>query len=424
VEAIRKHDPESDVTIISNENYPLYSRCLLSYFLADSIDETGLLFRSRDFHQEMGVKVILGRKVLSVNPADQQVVCNDGTKLNYDKLLIATGSSPMIPSNINKDINGVFVLRNIANAKAIKKRINAANNAVVLGGGLVGLKAAFALNKQGLNVTVVEYSNHVLPQIVDSKAAQIILEKLCENGIKLLTKTVITEIESKVGKLVAVKVDDCLYSKSETTERVIPCDILVVAGGVEPNMELIDDTGIERNWGIVTNANMQTSVDTIYAAGDVAETSDIATKQRSVNALWTCAVQQGKIAGLNMTGHQRKYDGSVSLNSINFPGVDVISFGVVRPNEEAGYEVLVDNRSQYGVYKKLVLKDNIIKGMILVNRIDNAGVLLSLLGRKINTANFKDELISDTFSYAKVLGSRGRDELLRYWSAARTVRSY
>lgn len=421
LESIRQCDQQGSITVVSDENTPAYSRCLLSYFLADSVDETGLLFRPHDFHQERRAEAILGRRVETIDPASQQVVCDDGAVLDYDKLLIATGSSPKFPGNISEKINGIFALRTIADAKAIKSRIGTTQNAVVLGGGLVGLKAAFALKKCGLRVSVVVRSPHVLSQMIDFDAAQIVMDRLRGSGIEALTGTDVTGVETKKEKLVAVRLHGETQPESKSTEKVLPCDMLIAAKGVKANMGLIGDTGIECNWGIVTNPRMQTSTENIYAAGDVAETFDMATEESSVNALWTCAVQQGKIAGFNMAGRERKYDGSLSMNSINFAGVDLISFGLVRPREDAGYEVLVDSLPESGVYKKLVLKGNRIKGLILVNKIDSAGVLLSLLGRKIDVTDYKDELLSDRFSYAQVLGHEGAEELFRYTNAAHGV---
>jgi NAD(P)H-nitrite reductase large subunit len=183
-------------------------------------------------------------------------------------------------------------------------------------------------------------------------------------------------------------------------------------------MDLIADTDVATNWGIITNSRMQTNVENIYAAGDVAETFDIATEQHTVNALWTCAIQQGKAAGYKMVGIDREYDGSVGMNSINFPGVDLISFGVVRAKPGDGYEVLVENHPHLGVYKKAVLKDNRIKGLVLVNSIDNAGILLSLLGRKVDISDIKHEILSDKFNYAKLMASRGGEEFDRYRTAS------
>lgn len=419
LESIRTHDRQSSVTVISDEDYPTYSRCLLSYFLAGKIAERGLRFRPDDFYKKMGAEIILGQRVESVEPEKQRIVCQDNTKIDYDQLLIATGGTPKVPANISTETDGIFVLRTVADAMGIQNRIKPRGNAVVLGGGLVGMKVAFALNHRGMHVTVVVRSPHVLSQMIDSQAALIVMSRLREYGIDVLTGSDVTEVQDLNGEVTGVHIDQ---GSEPSDPQEAPCDVLVVAKGVAPNMGLAEETPVERNLAIVTNASMQTTCENIYAAGDVAETFDIATEQSAVNALWTCAMQQGKFAGLNMAGENRQYDGSVGMNSINFPGVDLISFGVIRPQDEEEYEVLADSRPEMGVYKKLVLKDDRIKGLILVNRIDHAGILLSLLGRKANVADLKGELLSDRFNYARVLASGGHEEMLRYWSAGCAVR--
>ncbi len=419
LEAIRRCDHESSVTIVSDENYPLYSRCLLSYFVADKIEERRLQFRPPDFHREMGAELIAGKKVASVDPARQQVACSDGTRLDYDRLLIATGGSSRIPPGIPADLEGVFVFRSIADARAIREKIAGARHAVVLGGGLIGMKAAFALAHRGLQVSVVVRSSHVLSRMLDAEAAQIVMAQLIENGINVQTGADVSGIETKDNKITGVTIEGVSTKESKR----LPCDLLIAAKGVEPNKELVSGTGIETKSGIVTNSKMKTGIENIFAAGDVAETFDIATERRDVNALWTCAIQQGRIAGLNMAGREQDYDGSIGMNSINFPGADLISFGVVRPTRDAGYEVMVDNRPQAGIYRKIVLKDDRIKGLILVNHIDNAGVYLSLLGRKMDVSGFKDDLLSNHFNYAQVLGHSGHEEWKRFWNAGHAVRS-
>lgn len=416
LEAIRKVDPESPVTMVSDEDYPCYSRCLLSYFLAGKITEDRLRFRPADFHRDMGAELILGRRATGVDASKNQVELDDGRRLDYDQLLVATGGAPKMPAQLPTGLPGVFVLRTIADATAILKKLASAEHAVVLGGGLVGMKAAFALAQRGLHVTVVVRSRHVLSQMIDAGAAVIVMERLRENGIEVLTGTDVTAVEEREGKPASVRIE-----AEGAKARTLPCDLLIAAKGVAPNMGLVGGAGVERRSGIVTDARMRTSVDNIYAAGDVAETFDIATGEHSVNALWTCAAQQGKIAGLNMAGQTREYDGSMGMNAINFPGVDLISFGVVRPAKDAGYEVLADNRPAAGIYRKLVLKDRRIKGLVLVNRIDNAGVYLSLLSRKVDVSGFQDELLGERFTYAQVLGHGGRDEWLRYLNAGHVV---
>jgi nitrite reductase (NADH) large subunit len=418
LEAIRHIDPDSPITVISRENEPVYSRCLLSYYLADTLTREELLFRPSDFFRKLKAEIVLGQTAVSVDPNRKSVLCEDGTVYGYDKLLIATGSTAKIPDHLDAAIEGVSVLRTLADAVTIKERIERARHAVVLGGGLVGLKAAFGLRKAGLDVSVVVRSGHVLSQMIDKGGAEIVQKILVQNGIRPLTGSDVTKVISKAGSVETVEMEGGAEGK-----LIQPCDILVVAKGVRSNTRLIEGTAIEKEWGIITDSNMSTSVTDIYAAGDVAETFDIALERRSGNALWTCAVQQGRIAGFNMAGVERHYDGSVSMNSINFPGVDLISFGVVRPEMNAGYEVIVDSRPESNIYKKIVLKENRIKGLILINRIDQAGVLLSLLGRKVDISDLKSVLLSDRFSYADVLRSGGDRELSRYLNAGQPVRS-
>jgi len=408
IEAIRRADREGAITVVSDEESRPYSRCLLSYAISGRLDEGALRYRPDSFFEDMKVDALLGRKVVSVEPTDRQVVLDDGLKLEFDALLMATGASPSVPSEIPAGLDGVLVLRTLADARLIIERIPAARRAVVLGGGLVGMKAAFALAKRGLAVTVIVRSRHVLSQMIDPDAAQIVMTRLRENGIETLVECDIEGVDSREGRIAGVRAGD----------RDIPCDFLVAAKGVQPNMAPVAGTTVLTRRGVVTNERMETSVPGIYAAGDVAETLDVATGRTAVNALWTCAVQQGKVAGANMAGLERVYDGSLAMNSINFPGADLISFGLVRPRPDDGCEIMTDSRPLAGVYKKLVLKDGLLKGIILVNRIDNAGVLLSLLGRRLDISSYAHELLSDHFSYARVLGAGGPAEFRRYMTGA------
>ncbi|OVE79777.1 hypothetical protein BVY01_01540 [bacterium I07] len=407
-EAFRKHDRVSEVTVVSDESFPVYSRCMLSYFLSNRIDESRLLFRPPDFHKDLNIQTVLGERIETVDTDRQQAVSRSDKVFDFDQLLIATGSSPKIPDSIPFDTKGVFVLRTLEDACGIKSYTDKTRNAIILGGGLVGMKAAFALQKRGLHVTVVVRSPHVLSQMIDYEAAQIVMERLAQNGIEVHTGSDIVGVKTRDGKLNSVRLN---------VELDLPCEMLIVAKGVQSNMGLIRDTAIEQHWGIMTDSTMRTSIENVYAAGDVAETMDIATGERSVNALWTCAIQQGRIAGLNMAGQAKQYDGSVGLNSINFPGVDLISFGVVKVKENSDYETVNVSRPETGIYKKLILKEGKIKGLILVNAIDNAGILLSLLSRKVDVNEFKEELLGDQFGYGKLIGHLGQDAVKQYREA-------
>lgn len=409
IESIRTHDHKSKIVQLSDEAHPLYSRCLLSYYLGGSIDREKLLYRSDDFHREMNVTLHAGSgsRAVEMDTAAQKVTCADGRTFDYDRVLIATGASAKLPDNIPGGIDGVFVLRNLDDVEAIKAHLKNAKRAVVYGGGLIGIKAATALSACGLKTTIVIRSNRVLSQMIDTDAGKIISKQLEQNNIDVLHGTDISEIGTGDNRLVGV----------ETGEgRVIDSDLLVVAKGVTPNAGVIQSTGIEADWGIKTNSYMQTSDDHVFAAGDVAEAYDIALEAHTVNALWTCAVQQGRIAGLNMVDRNAAYNGAVGMNSLNVCDVSLMSFGITSPKEGSSFRTLVLNRPERNIYKKIVIdKDNHVKGIILVGKTNNAGVLLSLIQRKVDVSVFEDELLSDRFNLGTLLKHGGISELERYY---------
>jgi nitrite reductase (NADH) large subunit len=354
----------------------------------------------------MGVELKPGRCVTEVDPAKQQVLCADGSRLPFDKLLISTGSSAKVPDTIPKDLRGVFVLRTLADAERIKQRVPQAKSAVVLGGGLVGMRAADALRRCGLKVCVVVGSNHVLSQMIDCDAARIIGKRLQENGIEVRTGRDVLEVLHRKKEVVGV-----------TTHHgeVLDCEILVVAKSVRPNTNLVHQTDIRTRWGIQTNASMQTNHGNIFAAGDVAETFDITTEEYTTNALWTCAVQQGKVAGENIAGKQTQYAGSVGMNALNFWDIPLISFGITTPKSEAPYTVVTYSRPERNIYKKAVIGNNRIKGLILVGGIANAGVLFSLIQNRIDVSSFKNELLNDQFNFGKVIHHGSKSVLEKYY---------
>lgn len=407
IEAIRKYDQKSSIIQLSDESYPLYSRCLITYYLAGTINKEGLLYRKPDFHKKANVSLNLGKCVVEVDPNRQKVICDDRSSHDYDKLLIATGSSAKIPTNIPKNIDGILVLRTIAHGEAVKKKIQQAKNAVILGGGLIGMRAAYALNKCGLKVTVIVRSNHILSQMIDYHAAQIVKKKVLESGVEMIEQADVLEILCKDNKLVSIKTDK---------GQIIDCELLIVTKGVKPNTELIQNSGITQRTGIITNPYMQTNYENIFAAGDVAETYDLSTEDYAINALWTCAVQQGRAAGFNIIEKRVIYSGSLGMNSLSFFNIPLISFGITSPKDESKYKILTDIRPEQNIYKKVIIGNGCIKGLILVGKIDNAGMFLSLIQNKINISEIENELLSDQFNFGKLLKYYRKSALERYYN--------
>jgi NAD(P)H-nitrite reductase large subunit len=406
IESIRKYDQKSTLVQLTDESDLLYSRCLLTYYLTDKLDKKGVAYREPDFHNKMNVHLQTNSRVVTVDPIQQILKCEHGKNIDFEKLLICTGGSPKLPNYIQENTDGIFVLRTLNDADHIKKRLFYSKNAVILGGGLIGMRAAYALNKCGLGVTVIIRSNRILSQMLDFDSAQIILKQLKNKGIQVLTQTDLTEIVIKNKKLIAVKT---------THNQTIDCELLLVAKGVKPNIELIQNTNIKKGYGIKINPTMQTNYPFIFAAGDVAETFDITLEDYTINALWTCAVQQGRIAGLNIIGKKISYDGTLGMNSLNFFGIPLISFGITAPKDESKYKILRKSRPNQNIYKKIILEGNRIKGIILIGKISNAGVLLSLIRKKTDVSDFADELLSDHFNYGSILKHGGKSEFEKYY---------
>lgn len=390
VEAIRSVDNKGELIVVSDENCLPYCRCLLSYYLAGTHEEEDLLLRPKGFYEKMKVRPLLGKKVTSVDPSKKKAALADGEEIGFDRLLIATGSSAKSLGVEGEEKAGVFKFRTIADARGILEMAKAAKKVLVLGGGLIGLKAAYGLKQRGLDVTVVVKSNQVMSQVVDRGAAEIVRAHLENNGIKIMTGLGPARILGK-NKVEGAALDN---------GQELDCGLVIVGKGVNANTDLAKDTDIKTHWGIVVDPHMQTSIEGIFAAGDCAEAYDIAFEEPMVNALWTTATEQGRIAGFNMAGEARSYDGSIAENSVEFFDLPIVSLGITRPKE--GYEEIVRRDPSKMVYKKLVLKENKVVGAVLVGRFENTGVILSLVKERVDVSTIKDILLEDWFSYGRV----------------------
>lgn len=394
VEEIRKRDKTSKIIIISDEGSYSYCRCLISYYLAGDVTQEKILYRPEVFYQKNNIELLLNKKVLRVDPKKNRIICEDKTQWNYDCLLIATGSRPKFPEIKGIKKNGVFGFRTLKDAKDISGLLPVTKTACVLGGGLIGLKAAYALKKRNIEVKAIIKSSQVLSQMLDSEAAKMIGKNLEENGIEIVFGQDAAEIIGD-GEIKAIKLD---------SGKALGCSLVVVGKGVTPNIDLIKETDIKRNEGILTNNLMQTNVPNIYSAGDVCESFDLTLGDNSINALWPVAVAQGKIAGANMAGENITYEGSLGMNSIEFFGLSAVSLGLykIRKEESGSFEELKSIDIKANSYKKIILKGNFIFGAILVGDIKNSGVFLRLIKEKIDASPFKDKLLYDNFAYPDI----------------------
>lgn len=266
--------------------------------------------------------------------------------------------------------------------------------AAILGGGLVGLKAAYGLKKRGIAVNVIVKSKQILSQMLDFEAALMVQKRLEENGIEIVLNEGVAEVIGN-GDIKAIKLD---------SGKALECSLIVVGKGVEPNIDLVEGTEVKFNTGIIANNLMQTTIPDIFTAGDVCESFDLASGKASVNALWPVAVEQGRVAGLNLSGGNINYDGSLGMNSIEFFGLPVISLGIYKNKQDgSGYEELRLSDTKRGIYKKIILRDKIIAGAVLVGEIKNAGIFLRLIREKIDISPFKDKLLQEDFAYPDII---------------------
>lgn len=406
VEAIRKKDKESKIIVLSDENFPSYCRCVISDFLAGKVSEDKLVYRSNEFFKENNVELKLSTKAIKVDLKKNRVIAEDASQdknaeedkkaraaklqFDYDVLLLANGASPKFPDLKGIKKKGVFGFRTIQDTKDILQFVTIADTACVLGGGLIGLKAAYGLKKRGLDVKVIIKSSNVLSQVTDKPSAELVQRRLSENGIEVLTGRDVSEILGN-GDVKAIKLDN---------GKVIACQIVVAAKGVNPNTDIIAETEIKINEGICVDDYMKTNIPNIYAAGDVAETFDVTLNKPSVNALWPHAVDQGKIAGANIIGDNIKYEGSLGMNSVEFFDLPLISLGNFK--EGQNNEVLTKSSPAESIYKKLVIEGTRLVGAVLVGNINHSGVFLKLIREKIDVAQIKDRLLNENFGFADI----------------------
>ncbi|MBI5166942.1 MAG: NAD(P)/FAD-dependent oxidoreductase [candidate division NC10 bacterium] len=384
VESIRPRDREGEITILSKEPYYAYSRPLITEYIADVFRDEDLTYRGPDFYRENRIQVHLGIKARAVNPKNRVVLTEDGTEHPYDRLLIATGGTPIVPPIKGLDKEGVFTCTTWDDSKAIKALLPRVKRAVVVGGGLIGVKAAEGLYEAGVHVTIVELLPHIMGRILDAEGAYIFEAYLKGKGLGIITG------ETVVEALGNGRVEGVRLASGDT----LPCDFLIIAVGVRPNVEeVVEGSGIRVNQGILVDRHMRTSVPDVYAAGDVAEGDEMLVREKRVIALWPVAYRQGKIAGLNMAGEDREYEGGFPQNTVSVLGLTTITIGFTEPPEPNGYKVLMRRGPGENDYKKLIFKGDVLEGAILVNSIDRAGILTGLIRARTEIGSNKERLL-------------------------------
>lgn len=362
---LRRLKPALGITMITSERDSFYSRIDLPDIIKGRIRPEDAPRATADRFAELNIVCRMGETVARLLPGERALLLTSGERLHYEKLLLATGSSPVLPSLSGIDSTGVFSLWTLEDARRIMAACATARRAVVIGAGLIGLKTATALRARGLEVAVVESLPTVMPRQLDAVAAGIVESGLHDLGIQVLAGTRVSGLDAESDRVNGVSAG----------ERSLPCDLVVCAVGVRPNIALAREAGLKTGLGISVDTFQRTSDPHIFAAGDAAESRDCLTGQCVVPAIWPVAVEQGRLAAYAMTSRPLPGDACLAMNSVDIAGVPLVSFGDVNGGPDD--DILVSRRGN--AYRKLVRRDGVLRGALCLGDIRQAGVLGAMI---------------------------------------------
>lgn len=394
VEAIREVDPVGTIAVISDEECPQYSRPMISDLVSGKADFGKMMCREHEFWAKNNIQALTGRTATSLNLSDRYVTLDKGDHVNFEKLLIATGGKPFVPKIEGSDKDGVFTFTTLSDAENMLSKLEKAESAVVIGAGLIGVSVTEALVKRGLKVTMVELQDKILSLILDPTASEMVENVIRNAGVTIATDQTVKQIVGKPEN------DKVVGGAVLTSGEQVPCDLVIIAIGVIPRTELVAGTDVKTNRGILVDRSMRTNVQDVYASGDVAEAYDFVIGENRLLPLWPLAQLEGKVAGYNMAGKKADYPGGTAMSALKYFGIPIISIGVANPKNPEAYESLVKHEPERNIYRKIVLKDNVIVGVTLVNAIEKAGVLFHLMKNGVNVKKLKQELVSEDFCLA------------------------
>jgi len=382
-ETLRKAQPDSTVTIINDEPEPPYSRMAIPYYLIGRINEAGTYLRKSGSHfADAGIEIMQDR-VSSVDAKSKKLVLEDGKSIDYDKLLIATGSHPIRPPIPGMDLSGVHSCWTLEDGRNIAAKATKGSNVVLMGAGFIGCIILEALASRGVNLTVVEMDDRMVPRMMDQNSGNLIKKWCQEKGVAVHTSTRVESI-AEAGKTLKVALDN---------GEVIDADVVISATGVKSNIQFLEGNGIETEFGVLVNNRLQSSNADIYAAGDVCQGKDFSTGEYSVQAIQPTAADHGRIAAMNMMGRETIHQGSINLNVLDTLGLISSSYGLWM-GVDGGDSAELYDADRYR-YISLQFEDDVLVGAQSLGLTQHVGVLRGLIQSRTKLGKWKDHLIKD-----------------------------
>jgi len=378
-QSLVRADPAAEVHIFGEEPYPYYQRPRLWEFLADEIGQQTLYFRSPDWYAAKGIQVHLGAQVIALDPAEHRLTLADGGNIYYDRLLLASGAQPFVPPFAGTDKEGVFTLRTLDDARAMKAYAADTRSVVVIGCGLLGLETARALLSLGLDVRMLESESRLLPRQLDGEGAQVLQARLEAIGLHFLTDAQ-TETILGNGRVTGVRLRD---------GRVVEGEMVLISTGIRSRVELAREAGLEVNRGLIVDEQLRTSAADVYAAGDVAEFEEI------VYGIIPAAIEQAQVAAANMVSEgSATYSGTVPATTLKIVGIDLTSLGDATAAGDE-FDILRQTDPAAGVYRRLTLRDGKIIGAILLGDTQNIRPLKQLIATGRDVSAYNDRLLDE-----------------------------
>ncbi|OGB31361.1 MAG: pyridine nucleotide-disulfide oxidoreductase, partial [Burkholderiales bacterium RIFCSPHIGHO2_02_FULL_66_10] len=406
-ETIRKHAPHDRITVIGDENEAPYSRMAIPYLLIGKVGEEGTHLRHTAGHFEaLNIKVLRGVRAKQLDSANRSIGLSDGNTLHFDKLLIATGSSPATPPIPGIDGPGVHSCWTLADARAIANLAKPGAKVLQMGAGFIGCIIMESLQQRGVELSVVEMGDRMVPRMMGPTAGGMIKDWCQKKGVKVFTGARVEAIErgdgaepgllGKIAQVVGIGSSNASNGKMQvrlSTGDRLEADLVISATGVKPNIGFLENSGVRCLVGVLTDEHLQTNVPGIYAAGDCAEAFDKVSGKTIVSAIQPNAAEQARVAALNMVGQSAELKGVTQINVLDTLGMISTSFGNWEGLPGGEHVELTDEKS--GRHLSLQFKDDLMVGCNSVGWTDHVGVMRGLVEGQVRLGEWKDTLMAD-----------------------------